>query len=343
MLVNKFKILLLISISFLTSTHASSMKLDLDETPLGAYTKRVLPTVEGLPEKCMLRMTPVKNQNPLGTCVSFAVSACGEFFYKSLGLRFSEAEFTILAETHLPRKFGGNCKPGINLGEALKLGQIYGLSTESKLSYAKYLTYVAHKNGIRRNFDWINKTPSICTRLNNPINSYNTTMREMGSNLQMSGTQDDIGYRLPNLYPIHHVSRSSLFRTLRGQVVEEACIGKACNADTEWTKNALALGYPVAVALPIFGKKIKEGIIYTNWDDNRLLYSGTNFPTVRNPNLTKHQIVGHHAVVLTGFDDKSQTFRVKNSWGNEWGDQGEADIPYDYIKLYATELVAVGK
>ncbi len=40
---------------------------------------------------------------------------------------------------------------------------------------------------------------------------------------------------------------------------------------------------------------------------------------------------GGHAVILTGYCDKRQAFRVKNSWGKSWGDKGYCWMPYDMI------------
>jgi len=38
-----------------------------------------------------------------------------------------------------------------------------------------------------------------------------------------------------------------------------------------------------------------------------------------------------HAVLVVGFDDTKKRFRFRNSWGPEWGTNGYATIPYDWI------------
>lgn len=38
-----------------------------------------------------------------------------------------------------------------------------------------------------------------------------------------------------------------------------------------------------------------------------------------------------HACVAVGYNDKSKTIRVLNSWGKNWGDNGFFYMPYDYI------------
>lgn len=40
---------------------------------------------------------------------------------------------------------------------------------------------------------------------------------------------------------------------------------------------------------------------------------------------------GAHAVTAVGYDDKTKRFRIKNSWGEKWGQKGYFTIPYDYL------------
>ncbi len=40
---------------------------------------------------------------------------------------------------------------------------------------------------------------------------------------------------------------------------------------------------------------------------------------------------GGHALLVTGFDDASQRFMIRNSWGSSWGKQGYGTIGYDYV------------
>lgn len=41
--------------------------------------------------------------------------------------------------------------------------------------------------------------------------------------------------------------------------------------------------------------------------------------------------VGGHAVMAVGYDDESQLLRVRNSWGDQWGQAGYFVMPYEYI------------
>jgi C1A family cysteine protease len=46
---------------------------------------------------------------------------------------------------------------------------------------------------------------------------------------------------------------------------------------------------------------------------------------------SNEQQVGGHAVLAVGYDDASQRFLVRNSWGPGWGIAGYFTIPYTYV------------
>jgi C1A family cysteine protease len=43
------------------------------------------------------------------------------------------------------------------------------------------------------------------------------------------------------------------------------------------------------------------------------------------------KVIGGHAVLCVGYDDKSQQFVVRNSWGEGWGSKGYFKMPYAYL------------
>jgi len=43
------------------------------------------------------------------------------------------------------------------------------------------------------------------------------------------------------------------------------------------------------------------------------------------------KVVGGHAVLAIGYDDTTQRFIVRNSWGKDWGLNGYFTIPYAYL------------
>ena len=45
---------------------------------------------------------------------------------------------------------------------------------------------------------------------------------------------------------------------------------------------------------------------------------------------------GSHAMIVIGYDDARQAFRIQNSWGRDWGDGGYAWIAYEFWKRNVT-------
>ncbi|HEX4137918.1 MAG TPA: C1 family peptidase [Bryobacteraceae bacterium] len=45
----------------------------------------------------------------------------------------------------------------------------------------------------------------------------------------------------------------------------------------------------------------------------------------------KEKVQGGHAVLAVGYDDSTQRFTVRNSWGKDWGTRGYFTIPYSYL------------
>ncbi|HXM59103.1 MAG TPA: C1 family peptidase, partial [Candidatus Dormibacteraeota bacterium] len=41
--------------------------------------------------------------------------------------------------------------------------------------------------------------------------------------------------------------------------------------------------------------------------------------------------VGGHAVMCVGYDDATQQFTIRNSWGDDAGDHGYFYMPYGYL------------
>ncbi|TAD89861.1 MAG: peptidase C1 [Bacteroidetes bacterium] len=82
-------------------------------------------------------------------------------------------------------------------------------------------------------------------------------------------------------------------------------------------KHCLAEGYPFAFGLALFGsfdRAGKHGLVPA--------------PEANAATRTSH---GNHAMLCVGYSDQSQAFIVRNSWGEDWGEQGYCYIPYDYL------------
>jgi len=78
-------------------------------------------------------------------------------------------------------------------------------------------------------------------------------------------------------------------------------------------KGCLAEGYPF-----VFGFTV-----YEKWYRN---------PTATLPLPSAHEsVIGGHAVLAVGYDDTSQLFTFRNSWGTKLGDKGYFYMPYAYL------------
>jgi C1A family cysteine protease len=81
-------------------------------------------------------------------------------------------------------------------------------------------------------------------------------------------------------------------------------------------KGCLAEGYPFAFGMTV----------YQSFEGNTVSQTGV----VQMP-LPGEKEVGGHAVLVVGYDNVTQRFLARNSWGTEWGIKGHFTLPYSYI------------
>ncbi len=81
-------------------------------------------------------------------------------------------------------------------------------------------------------------------------------------------------------------------------------------------KGCLASGYPF-----VFGFTV-----YESFESPEVAKSG-----VMPMPAASEKVLGGHAVVAAGYNDASQRFIVRNSWGSKWGQKGCFTMPYAYI------------
>lgn len=94
-------------------------------------------------------------------------------------------------------------------------------------------------------------------------------------------------------------------------------ITKALNVNIEEKdiKSAIQDGYPVAISLKIYNSfQNSSGFVCRPSEEE--LSTGE---------------FGHHAMVVVGYSDDTRYFVVRNSWGENFGDNGYCYIPYSYI------------
>lgn len=106
----------------------------------------------------------------------------------------------------------------------------------------------------------------------------------------------------------------------------DACYSEALNHQviTYWSvrqqldqlKSCLADGYPV-----VFGFTV-----YTSFESQAVAQTGdAPMPGAGD------KCIGGHAVCLVGYDDATQRFLCRNSWGPGWGKGGYFTLPYAYV------------
>lgn len=81
-------------------------------------------------------------------------------------------------------------------------------------------------------------------------------------------------------------------------------------------KAYLAEGRPI-----VFGARL--GDRFMRWNSSAPI----DYDTYQNPGM-QH---AYHAIVLAGYDDSKQAFKVINTWGNSWGNSGTIWVDYDFF------------
>ena len=81
-------------------------------------------------------------------------------------------------------------------------------------------------------------------------------------------------------------------------------------------KGCLASGYPFVYGFTV----------YESFESQQVASTGI----VPMP-ASSEKVLGGHAVLAVGYDDSSQRFIVRNSWGPEWGMSGYFTVPYAYL------------
>jgi C1A family cysteine protease len=85
--------------------------------------------------------------------------------------------------------------------------------------------------------------------------------------------------------------------------------------DLAHLKGCLAEGYPITVGMSVF----------ESFKSPRVKKTG-RVPMPRRG----EKLLGGHAVLIVGYDEESERFLVRNSWGPDWGLDGYFTLPYAY-------------
>lgn len=303
-------------IALLDKPEDTQSYLDRYPPPTQPASQTVKP--QGLPASADLSQyqTPVKNQNPRGTCTNFAAVAAIEAQYRrQYGLTLDLSEQWVTHVHHLMELWtdkqgnlyapshtenapgpwdGGSVTFNLQLFSTLELG----IPLETEMPYI-------NQGGFNDTSKWM---PAIL----------DTSPQRAVNDLNLS--QQQTTWQIP----------STLQTTILPQIALENAKYRAnqvlyASDDQEksldWYKTQLAGGHEVAfgVRLPDSGGSIKDGV----W-------------------MPGDKTWGNHAMLMIGYDDAKKAFRVKNSWGSSWNGDGYVWMSYDYVtkgKVYEAAVV----
>ena len=89
------------------------------------------------------------------------------------------------------------------------------------------------------------------------------------------------------------------------------------NGNINALKGCLAEGFPFA-----FGFTVYESFMTAAVAKNGIMPM---------PDFSTEKVVGGHAILAVGYDEKKQLVLIRNSWGTGWGIKGYFWMPYAYI------------
>lgn len=67
----------------------------------------------------------------------------------------------------------------------------------------------------------------------------------------------------------------------------------------------------------------------------------TSNKVLRNETFRYTGIHADHAICIVGYDDSLHAFRLRNSWGTEWGDEGSIWVDYDLLYNSMCKIIIV--
>lgn len=135
----------------------------------------------------------------------------------------------------------------------------------------------------------------------------NSLLRSCSIELSSQGRQEALANRITRTQRLFAVDpRGSLERRLIG------------SSQINSIKSQLAQGRPVVIAIrtPRQMQRMWRGSAHLDLPIS---------PYQRPSGEISH---GYHAVLIVGYDDARQTFKIMNSWGRTWGDQGMMTMSY---------------
>jgi hypothetical protein len=103
----------------------------------------------------------------------------------------------------------------------------------------------------------------------------------------------------------------------------KALLSQGLIKEYRWTWQAEELAQAIIKVGPV--------VVGTNW------YNNMSYPSASGLIGIGGRIVGGHAYLLNGVNLTSGLFRIKNSWGRDWGKKGNAYISFEHVQKLLNE------
>ena len=273
------------------------------------------------------QLTPIKNQGMRGTCTAFAVASALETLsssYEDVSEKYIYASLKAEDFSKYPIYEGGF------LADYRYTLPKYGLLPESDLPYnpIKPRDYTQDENELVK--------VMIEADLG-PVNLYANYLPKVKRYVPEDGVKT---------FPLGKIRDPQFIISLLQDGYKSIPVSYDIYAGN-WSSNAGTKA--AAIDVDKCGFKLLEngGTVYNLEEvmpqhNNTILpdlYSGGNtFRLLQTDFDNDHY--GGHAVNIVGVD--GDYFIIRNSWGQDWGDNGYAYLSFNYHKLFVTDLVLVG-
>ncbi|MFC1567679.1 hypothetical protein ACFL3K_00550 [Pseudomonadota bacterium] len=283
--------------------YTGTRNVALKESPSGFFDEMGICETPGLeelvkleaPTSLTLPMSEAKSQGQLGTCTSFAVIGCLDYFHGLIDL--SEA-----CITHEAERRHGECTAGLAIVHAMQTAKDLGVVTEEAWPY----------DGI--NICWNSPPPTngktryrfnqIAYVFRRPRSLIRTNIEEVANSDSLNSTSQ-----------IESSSSQDIIGSIKAILTNRR--------------------QPITVSIPVWWESSGHFDADWEWGPNIKMPTPTNLKTWLEYNSSPPNIDGWHAIAIHGFDDQTRRFEFKNSWGKWWGNNGFGTIPYDYITSYS--------
>jgi hypothetical protein len=292
-----------------------------DDFPYALYLSQLPIKVGNLPATYSIRnqMFGVRNQNGQSACVAYAASAIVEYHAR----KYSDLVFR-LSPQYIYDQRPNTRNQGLNWDDVCERLESKGVcldrdnrtvgkriltaarASKDADAHAKIFKTLSHHSiGRRAGFEPWDHSDAI----NGVIKNYAKLI--LNPHIKSKLTKDD-------------VFNANILLNERNIFVNEI-------------KSALVNVGPVSITVPVWDK-----IMYWDRNTKTLTTVPNKLPQFWTPDPNfQPKLLGHHALVIDGYDDVEGTFGIRNSWGKSWGTDGFTCMPYICILESLTDALVI--